>query len=64
MNPHVDGGAPTPGDVPIDLVDEAGLEGWLEGQPESTRRWVRVAACNHRAFCSQTSAIPARIICE
>ena len=32
----------------------------------SRSRWegVVVAACNHRAFCSQTSAISARIICE
>ena len=48
MTPHVDGGAPAPGDVPIDLVDEAGLEGWLEGRPESTRRWVRASGFEAR----------------
>ena len=33
--------------------------------PAFDRNWrLRVAACNHRAFCSQTSAISARIICE
>ena len=32
--------------------------------PGPVRGAVLVAVCNHRAFCSQTSAIPARIICE
>ena len=48
MTPHVDGGAPEPGDVPIDLVDEAGLGEWLEGQPEATRRWVRTSGFEAR----------------
>ena len=48
MTSHVTGGPSEPGDVPIDLVDEAGLEEWLEGQPESTRRWVRSAGFEAR----------------
>ena len=41
MDTHVIGARPESGEVPIDLVDEAGLDEWLAGQPESTRRWVR-----------------------
>ena len=41
MSSHVIGGAPEPGDIPIDFVDEAGFDRWLAEQPESTRRWVR-----------------------
>ena len=41
MNTAVIGGAPEPGEVPIDLVDRGGLDQWLSGQPESTGRWVR-----------------------
>lgn len=48
MTSHVDGGAPAPGDVPIDLVDEAGLEAWLDSQAESTRRWVRASGFEAR----------------
>ncbi|MCY4454610.1 MAG: leucyl aminopeptidase family protein [Immundisolibacterales bacterium] len=48
MNTHVIGGAPEPGDVPVDLVDEKGLDRWLETQPESTRRWVRAAGFEAR----------------
>ena len=48
MTPHVDGGAPAPGDVPIDLVDAVGLEEWLEGRPDSTRRWVRASGFEAR----------------
>ena len=48
MNTHVIAGAPEPGDIPIDLVDEAGLGGWLEGRPESTRRWVRASGFTAR----------------
>ena len=35
---------------------------WRTKSP--TNEDVSVAACNHRAFCSQSSAIPAQIICE
>ena len=48
MNPHVIGGAPEPGEIPIDLVPEDGLDEWLEGQPESTRRWARAAGFEAR----------------
>ena len=48
MSSHVIGGAPEPGDVPIDLVGEDGLGAWLEGQPESTRRWVRASGFEAR----------------
>ena len=48
MTSYVTGGAPEPGDVPIDLVDEAGLDEWLDGQPESTRRWVRTCGFEAR----------------
>ena len=48
MHTHVIGGAPEPGDVPIDLVDEAGLDRWLEAQPETTRRWVRASGFEAR----------------
>ena len=41
MNRSVIGGAPEPGEVPIDLVDRTGLDQWLSEQPESTGRWVR-----------------------
>ena len=41
MNTHVIGGGPAPDDIPIDLVGAADLDGWLEGQPDATRRWVR-----------------------
>ena len=40
------------------LADEADVERYLR------MRHLAVVACNHRAFCSQTSAISARIICE
>ena len=49
MTTHVDGGAPEPGDVPIDLIDETGLEEWLEGQSEATRRWVRASGFEARS---------------
>ena len=48
MKSHVIGGAPEPGEVPIDLVAEDGLDEWLEGQPESTRRWVRASGFEAR----------------
>ena len=48
MTSHVVGGAPEPGEVPIDLVDENGLDEWLEGQPEPTRRWVRASGFEAR----------------
>lgn len=48
MTTHVIGGAPEPGEVPIDLVAEDGLDEWLEGQPESTRRWVRASGFEAR----------------
>ena len=41
MSSHVIGSASESGDIPIDLVDEAGFDRWLAEQPESTRRWVR-----------------------
>jgi len=31
MTSYLHGGAPDSGEIPIDLVDEAGLEVWLEG---------------------------------
>ena len=49
MTSHLHGGAPGPDEVPIDLVDEGGLEEWLEGQPEATRRWVRASGFEARA---------------
>ena len=39
----------------------AGLNVFALGEGEAR---VRVAACNHRAFCSQSSGIPAQIKCE
>ena len=48
MNTHVIGGAPEPGDIPVDLVDEKGFDRWLEIQPEATRRWVRAAGFEAR----------------
>ena len=48
MTTHVIGGAPEPDEIPIDLVGEDGLDEWLEGQPESTRRWVRAAGFEAR----------------
>ena len=48
MTTHVIGGAPEPDEVPIDLVAEDGLDEWLEGQPESTRRWVRASGFEAR----------------
>ena len=48
MNTHVRGGTPEPDDIPIDLVDEKGLDEWLEGQPESARRWIRAAGFEPR----------------
>lgn len=48
MNTHVVGGAPEPDEVPIDLVAEDGLDEWLEGQPEATRRWVRASGFEAR----------------
>ena len=41
MSSHVIGSPPEPGDIPIDLVDKAGLDRWLAEQPEPARRWVR-----------------------
>ena len=49
MDTHVIGGSPAPDDIPIDLVDEAGLDDWLEGQPDATRRWVRASGFAARA---------------
>ena len=48
MDTHVIGGAPEPDDIPIDLVDEAGLDVWLEDQPDATRRWVRASGFTAR----------------
>ena len=41
-----------------------GLYGANFGLIQRSAGPIAVAACNHRAFCSQTSAIPARINCE
>ena len=49
MTSHLHGGAPGSDGVPIDLVDKDGLEEWLEGQPEATRRWVRASGFEARA---------------
>ena len=49
MRSYVTGGAPGPDEVPIDLVDEDGLEEWLAGQPEATRRWVLASGFDARA---------------
>ena len=49
MTSHLHGGAPGSDGVPIDLVDKDGLEEWLEGQPEATRRWVRASGFAARA---------------
>ena len=48
MTSHVDGGAPEPDDIPIDLVDKAGLEAWFERQPEAVRRWARASGFKAR----------------
>ncbi len=48
MTTHVTGGAPEPGDIPIDLVARTGLDEWLEGQPEAIRRWVRASGFEAR----------------
>ena len=48
LKTHVIGGTPEPDDIPIDLVDETTLGGWLEGQPDATRQWVRATGFEAR----------------
>ena len=48
MTEYVIGGPAEPGEIPIDLIEPAGFEEWLAGQPEPTRRWVRATGFEAR----------------